>query len=55
MFTPIATAKREGRFTSIEAVARQVKAIAPELPWPQDRSLAVKIGAIDRGERQWSL
>ena len=55
MFTPIATAKREGRFTSIEAVARQVKAIAPELPWPQDRSLAVKIGAIDRGGRQWWL
>lgn len=55
MFAPIATAKSEKRFTSIDALARQIRATAPQLDWPQDRSLAVKIGAIDRGETQWWL
>jgi len=55
MFAPIATAKREKRFSSIDALARQMRATAPQLVWPQDRSLAVKIGAIDRGEKQWWL
>lgn len=52
MYQPIRTAL-EGKFKSLDALAKALCAQAPELEWPTYRSLSTKIGQLDRGDATW--
>lgn len=53
MFKPIDAARKDGKFKSLDQLARRLVAEFPDLGWPETRALAVKLGDIDRHNRIW--
>jgi len=52
MYQPIRTAL-EGRFRSVDALAKALVQDHPALDWPGYRSLSAKIGQLDQGKTVW--
>lgn len=53
MFKPIEAARSAGKFRSLDQLAKRLVSDHASLDWPAPRSLAVKLGDIDRGDRVW--
>lgn len=55
LFTPVAAARTacSPSYPSTDALAKALSAAYPGERWPANRSLAVKIGAIDKGDLVW--
>lgn len=55
MFKPMEAARAAKKFRSFDELARRLASAASDLEWPGTRSLAVKIGEIDRDRKVWWL